>query len=109
MVYKVQLSEAAKKDLSDLVDYIQVEFGENIKKRIHIQLTDSLKSLSTFPYKGKSGESLLVFLKGYYCLPLKRNTIFYKVNEEKKLVYVLRIFNNREDAISKLLQFMERE
>ena len=42
-------------------------------------------------------------LAGYRFLPLKRNTVFYRVHDDEQLVEILRIYDNRMDIIAHLL------
>lgn len=55
------------------------------------------------PGLGKDAAKLSELLTGYRFLPLKRNTVFYRIHNDEQLVEILRIYDNRMDIIAHLL------
>jgi plasmid stabilization system protein ParE len=85
-MYKVKISKQADSDIENIITYIALD---NPYRAVSFagELISSVKSmLSSFPTLGKKkwGARVLV-CRGYY--------ILYRINDEKKEVYLLRVIN----------------
>lgn len=107
MKYHVQLTHDLMRDIKDLSDYLVTNFSDSLSMRVTGELFDIFDSLAEFPYRGKDATLLMFTFDGYMYLPLKKNVIFYTVNEEKKAVTLLRLFSVNEDPMQKFKEYLE--
>ena len=98
--FNVNMSEAAKQDLSDIVDYLS-DFSNTIAERYFELIMKKVGSLGIFP----TGHALVqdpdLREAGYRWASVRNYTLFFVVYEEKELVVVERILYSRRayDAI----------
>ncbi|GBD67055.1 type II toxin-antitoxin system RelE/ParE family toxin [Tetragenococcus halophilus] len=107
MKYRVQLTHELMWDLTELSDYLVINFSETLSMKVLSELFDIFDSLAEFPYSGKDASFLMFTFEGYMYLPLKKNVVFYTINEEKKAVTLLRLFSVNEDPIQKFKEYLE--
>ncbi len=91
-MYKLKIEEDFYEDLNNISDYIfRHTFSKEITQKLSNEILKTLLSLTLFPlmYEEK--------YKDFRCIIYKSYSIFYKVSEIKKEVYVYRIFWNSQD------------
>ncbi len=86
-----RISPSATRDLNKISDYF---FDKNISagEQFFRNFNRKCKSLTQFPYLGKSYEQLLPHLRG---ILLDGYIVFYRINEET--VEILRIVHGRQN------------
>ncbi len=89
MDFRVEIKDPAIADLSDLVSYV-AEDNPDAASKLGNALLDSALSLSKTPFKG----SPYARLAGMRKLTLRPYKIFYRVDETKRLVEVLRFWHS---------------
>lgn len=105
--YRVVVKPRAERDLKQLKQYLQQNFGEDKAKAKLDVLKKSVLGLGTMPNLGRSASELYPALVDYQYLHLPKNTIFYQVDNSAELVVIVRIFDNRSDIITHLLAYID--
>ncbi|MCI1974426.1 MAG: type II toxin-antitoxin system RelE/ParE family toxin [Limosilactobacillus sp.] len=105
--YHVVVKPQAERDLKQLKQYLQQNFGNDKAKAKLDSLKKSVLGLGTMPNLGRNATELYSALVDYQYLHLPKNTIFYQVDDKNQLVVIIRVFNNRSDVITHLLAYME--
>ncbi|MBD5806232.1 type II toxin-antitoxin system RelE/ParE family toxin [Limosilactobacillus walteri] len=106
--YQIGFRGAAKRDIANLHQYLVHRFDKQTADKASTSLKHSIERLSAMPGLGKDATELSELLAGYRFLPLKRNTVFYRVHDDEQLVEILRIYDNRMDVIAHLLNDREQ-
>jgi len=90
--YEVKLYPRAYQDIDAIYRYIAWEklSPENAKGQID-RIWDELKSLETFPYAHQDRQEGRYAGRGYKQLPIDNYVAIFKINEQKKTVYVVTV------------------
>ena len=101
--YKIKVSVKAKNDLNHIIIYIKDELKEpNIAKRYLYLIKKKILNLSYYPQKYAviNDEALKEF--HVRKLTVMNHIIFYRINEEKKIVNIERIIYGASNWIDKI-------
>lgn len=91
---KVHLSKLAAIKTKLLLEYLENEWSISSKKKFLNQFKKSLKQLSNNPYIFPESN----YKKGIRRLVVtKQTSLLYKVDKEKELIYVITLFDNRQN------------
>jgi len=97
--YKVKIYPAAKKDLLEIIDYLNT-LSPEAALRYYDLLTEEIASLSTMPERCPRPKDLALAAKGYRYLVVKNYLVFYVVSGDT--VQIRRILYGRRDYLSLL-------
>lgn len=89
-----------KDDVVVLRWYLERDLGIERANEILDFLRDSVSKFGSMPRLGQDAIELSPLLIGYHFLRLPKNTVFYVVDNEKRVVVIIRIFDNRMDALT---------
>ena len=89
MDFRVEIKDPAIADLAEIVSYIAQD-NPNAATALGNNLLDAALSLAPTPYKGSRYQKLVDIRK----LTLRPFKIFYRVNETKKTVEILRFWHS---------------
>ena len=92
--YKVKIYPAAKRDLLDIVDYLNT-LSPDTALRYYDLLTEEIASLSQMPERCPHPKDLALTAKGYRYLIVKNYLVFYVVAGDT--VQIRRILYGRRD------------
>lgn len=97
-MYKIEFLPIAKKDIDDIIYYI----SHNLKNRIaSIELKDlfmnSLDKISEFPYGLPIYKPTGSLKNEYRSYKVKNFLMFYTVNEEEKVITIVRVLYQKMD------------
>jgi addiction module RelE/StbE family toxin len=92
--YEVVYLPAAKKDLNEIISYIQTDAPEAALNFLD-KIDENISHLKHFPYKGKKPEDESLKSKGYQMLVIGNYLVFYVVFENKKIVEIRRIIHGK--------------
>lgn len=92
--YEVIYLPAAKKDLNEIISYIQIEAPEAALYFIE-KIDENIVQLKDFPYKGKKPDDDSLNFKGYQILVIESYLVFYVVFEKEKIVEIRRIIHGK--------------
>ena len=100
--YKVQWTSNTKEDLLNIVDYINQDSNECARK-VYEQIKEKAQSSNFFPLRGRvvpelQKEGIIIYRE----LIVQPWRIMYKV--EKNTVYIMAIFDSRQNVEELLLQ-----
>jgi len=106
-IYKVQWTSNAKEDLLNIVAYIKQD-SVNAARKVYEQIKEKAQSSNFFPLKGRVVPELqkegITIYKELIAQPYR---IMYKI--EKDTVYIMAIFDSRQNVEELLLQKLLRE
>ena len=97
-MYKVTISNAAEGDLDEIISYIATVLAN---PQAAASLADKIAAccddLSRTPYMYSQCQSLRLQALGYRRVSIQNYIMVYRVDEERKTVYVLRFFYGPSD------------
>lgn len=104
MIYEIEMTEAAKKDLQSIFEYIAFELQEleNAKNQMR-RLESRILSLDTMPERYKSYDKEPWHSQGFRILPVDNFVIFYIPNVNTKIVTIIRILYSGRDIEKQLV------
>lgn len=100
MTYTIRRTELADSQIRNTVLYIAERFGTDIALNSLEELEKSILSLAKTPYIGVQPRYLVLKRQGYRVLILKKNLVFYKVNEELQEVMIYAVIDHRQDYLN---------
>jgi plasmid stabilization system protein ParE len=90
----VFLSPLAITKLKDLVDYLEMAWGQKVKQRFLQRFEAKIEQLKQHP---ESCPKSKVYKGIYKCVLSKQTSFFYRINTELKAIEIITIFDNRQD------------
>jgi toxin ParE1/3/4 len=107
MNYNVKWTDTAREDLREIAFYIaeQSKDKETAKKFVG-ELKQKCSILETFPECGALPRDRVLRSAGQRFLSHKEYLIFYVTDEEHQTVYILAIFNGKEDYMRVMKRFI---
>ena len=100
MKYKVFRTETADAQIRKLILYVAENFGKEVALEKLEALEQNLLDLGLYPQKDIVPRYLVLKRQGYKVLILKKNLVFYKVNEEKREVTVYAVIDQRQGYLN---------
>ncbi|MGM0496089.1 MAG: type II toxin-antitoxin system RelE/ParE family toxin [Bacillota bacterium] len=79
---------AAKKDLNEIISYIQTDTPEAALNFLD-KIDENILQLKDFPYKGKQPEDESLKSKGYQILIIGNYLVFYLYSPLKSILYLI--------------------
>ena len=99
MKYGVIRTDTADALIREIVLYIAENFGNSVALKKLEELEKAILSLGDNPYIGTTPKYNVLKRQGYMVLILEKNLVFYKINEEKKMVTVYAVFEQRQNYL----------
>lgn len=100
MKYEVIRTEKADVQIRKIILYVAENFGSAVAMEKLEKLEQSITDLGNNPSKGVEPRYLVLKRQGYKVLILKKNLVFYKINELKKQVIVYAVVDQRQDYLN---------
>ena len=97
MKYGVIRTDMADALIREIVLYIAENFGNSVALK---KLEEAILSLGDNPYIGTTPKYNILKRQGYLVLILEKDIVFYKINEEKKIVTIYAVVDHRQDYLS---------
>lgn len=99
--FNIEITEPAEKDLFEIGRYISRELLEpEISQKVVSKIAEGIISLEDLPLRnGLVGDERLAY-KGIRRLMIDSHIIFYFVNDDSKIVTIIRILYARRDWIN---------
>jgi toxin ParE1/3/4 len=98
--YTIVRTDTADVLIRKIVLYIAENFGTETALIKLEELESSIMSLSANPYAGEVPRYPVLRRQGYRVLILKKDLVFYKIEEEQKRVVVYAVVDQRQDYLS---------
>ena len=99
MKYGIIRTDTADALIREIILYIAENFGNSVALKKLGELEEAILSLGDNPYIGTTPKSNVLKRQGYMVLILEKNLVFYKINEEKKMVTVYSVFEQRQNYL----------
>ena len=99
MKYKVLRTDTADALIRNIVLYIAENFGNEIALNKLDDLEKSILELEDNPYIGTEPRYTVLKRQGYKVLILEKNLVFYKIDENQKVVTVYAVVDQRQDYL----------
>ena len=100
MNYRVERTDTADSLIRKIVLYIAENFGNDVALEKLDHLEESIMNLGDNPYIGVEPRYNVLKRQGYLVLILEKDLVFYKVDEDKKVVTVYAVVDQRQDYLS---------
>lgn len=100
MKYKIIRTDTADAGIRNIVLYIAQNFGSNIALEKLDEIENTILSLEDNPYIGIDPRYPVLKRQGYKVLVLKKNLVFYKINEANKEVIIYAVVDQRQDYLN---------
>ena len=100
MKYKVLRTDTADALIRNVVLYIAENFGNEIALNKLDDLEKSILQLEDNPYIGTEPRYTVLKRQGYKVLILEKDLVFYKIDENRKVVTVYAVVDQRQDYLS---------
>ena len=99
MKYGIIRTDTADALIREIILYIAENFGNSVALKKLSELEEAILSLGDNPYIGTTPKYNVLKRQGYMALILEKNLVFYKINEEKKMVTVYAVFEQRQNYL----------
>lgn len=107
MTSKIVFTDTAKSDLRELAVYLaEISKDRDLAIRFVKRLQEKTKVLEDFPQSGAVPRDRVLKSNGYRYLVHDDYLIFYHVDEEKNVVYILSVFNSKRDYMRVMRKFI---
>ena len=100
MEYQVIRTDKADELIHRIILYVAEQFGKDVALEKLEELETSILSLGNNPYLGIQPRYNILRRQGYLVLITKKNLVFYKVNEQEKIVTVYAVMDQRQDYLN---------
>lgn len=98
MKYAIIRTDKADEQLREIIFYIAEDSGSiDVALGYLGKLEKAIMNLEDFPYSGVSPRYSTLRKQGYLVLIVERHLVFYKVNEDEKMVTVYAIVDGRQE------------
>ncbi len=110
MIYQIEVTEPAERDLQDTFSYIANELKNksaalDLLKRVE----EVVNSLSQMPHRYQIVSNEVLSEQGLRLIPINNYLVFYVVREQKQKVVILRFLYARRDWITMLKKDSKKE
>lgn len=100
MKYEVIRTDTADSSIRKIILYIAENFGNQVALEKLDELETSIMMLGDNPYMGEEPRYSILRRQGYKVLILKKDLVFYKIDEDKKQVIIYAVVDYRQDYLS---------
>ena len=100
MKYRVERTDTADSLIRKIVLGIAENFGSDVALEKLDYLEESIMKLGDDPYIGVQPRYNVLKRQGYLVLILEKDLVFYKVDDDKKVVTVYAVVDQRQDYLS---------
>lgn len=95
-MYQVNLTESARNDMFQIASFITSDSGYKETALDYIRKLElCILSLKDYPERGSIPRYKLLRLQGYRILIIESHLVFYKINDQNKVVIVYRILHQK--------------
>jgi plasmid stabilization system protein ParE len=107
MSYKLKFTDTANEDLRNIAFDIAFQAKDKeVAKNFIKKLRQECKILETFPDSGAMPKDRVLRSAGQRFLAHKGYLIFYTTDETKEIVYILAVFNEKQDYMRIMKRFI---
>lgn len=103
MKYEVVRTDTADEGIRRIILYVAQNFGNAVALEKLDELEKGIPELGTDPYLGTDPRYLALKRRGYKVLIIKKDLVFYKIDEENKRVIIHAVVDHRQDYVNVIL------
>ena len=100
MKYRGERTDTADSLIRKIVLFIAENFGNDVALEKLDYLEEAIMNLGDNPYIGVQPRYNVLKRQGYLVLILEKDLVFYKVDDDKKVVTVYAVVDQRQDYLS---------
>ncbi len=100
MKFKVYRTDTADALIRNIVLYVAENFGNDVALNKLDDLEKNILKLEENPYIGTEPRYTVLKRQGYKVLILEKDLVFYKIDENRKVVTVYAVVDQRQDYLS---------
>ena len=100
MKFKVYRTDTADALIRNIVLYVAENFGNDVALNKLDDLEKNILKLEENPYIGTEPRYTVLKRQGYKVLILEKDLVFYKIDENRKMVTVYAVVDQRQDYLS---------
>ncbi len=100
MKYQVFQTDTADSLIRGIILYIAENFGSDIALEKLEELETAILSLNDDPPRGIIPKAIILKRQGYRVLILKKDLVFYQINEERKEILVYAVTDQLQEYLS---------
>lgn len=98
MKYKIIRTDKADEQLREIIFYIADDSGSiDIALNYLDKIETAIKYLEDFPMSGSIPRYSILRKQGYRVLIVERHLVFYKINEDDKIVTIYAVVDSRQE------------
>jgi toxin ParE1/3/4 len=98
--YKIVRTDTADALIRKIVLFVAEKFDKQTALEKLDELEKGIMALAENPYIGEEPRYPVLRRQGYLVLILTKDLVFYKVNEEEKVITVYAVVDQRQDYLS---------
>ena len=100
MKYEVIRTDTSDVGIRKIILYVAQNFGNTVALEKLDEIEKRILDLGDNPYIGTVPKYLVLKRQGYKVLILKKDLVFYKIDEENKKVVVYAVVDQRQDYLN---------
>ena len=100
MKYRVVKTDTADSLIRNIILYIAEKFGNDVALEKLEELEEAILQLGVNPNTGTDPRYTVLKRQGYKVLILKKDLVFYKIDEIRKEVVIYAVVDQRQDYLS---------
>ena len=100
MKYKVERTDTEDSMIRRIIFFVAENFGNDVALEKLDYLESSLMSLGDNPYIGTEPRYNVLRRQGYQVLLLEKDLVFYKIDEDRNLVTIYAVVDQRQEYLS---------
>ncbi|MBP3505591.1 MAG: type II toxin-antitoxin system RelE/ParE family toxin [Lachnospiraceae bacterium] len=100
MKYKVIRTDTADSGIRKIILYVAQNFGNNVALEKLDEIEKRILELGDDPYIGTDPKYPVLKRQGYKVLILEKDLVFYKIDEENRIVVVYAVVDQRQDYLN---------
>lgn len=93
---RVYLSKLAERRLDNLLEYLELEWGDSVKAKFLVKVQHEFEALSSYPYRCEKTET---FSDLYDCVITKHTSAIFRILDHKGEIEIVTFFDNRQDPV----------
>ncbi|NBH86743.1 type II toxin-antitoxin system RelE/ParE family toxin [bacterium C-53] len=98
MKYRIVRTDKADEQLREIIFYIADDSGSvDVALNYLDKIEKAINCLSDFPMSGSIPRYSILRKQGYRVLIVERHLVFYKVNEDEKVVTIYAVVDGRQE------------
>ena len=98
--YELIRTDTADSHIHSIVLDVAERFGVEVAMKKLDELEEQNTLLSDNPYMGVEPRYMILRRQGYRVLIVEKNLVFYKVDDEKKILTVYAVVDQRQDYLN---------